>query len=142
MKNMKLKSKIHNNLMLNGKKIKIENILKKSIKIFQKKNKKNHVNVLKKSIIKATPVVKLCEVKNKKRRKKNNKIFPYIINKKVRLSLGIKNIIKKTQKPIHLNFHKEIIDQLKNNNESMNNQIENYKMSIKLKKSSFFRWFF
>ena len=32
--------------------------------------------------------------------------------------------------------------QLNNDSEILNNQIENYKTTIKLKKSSFFRWFF
>ena len=142
MKDMKLKSKIYNNLMLNGKKVKIEKIFQKSIKIFQKKNKKNHKDVFKKSIVKATPIVRLCEIKNKRRRKKNKRIFPYVINKRIRVSLGIKSIIKHTQKPIYLNFHEEVTNQLKNDNENISNQIENHKIALKLKKSSFFRWFY
>ena len=69
----KLKVKLHNNLMLDGKKTKCEKIIKNSIKHFQKNNKKNHTEVIKNSIIKSTPIIKLCEIKNKKSRKKKKK---------------------------------------------------------------------
>jgi len=138
----KLKSKLYNNLMLDGNKNKCEKLIKNSIKIFQKHNRKNHKTIFQKSIIKLTPVIKLCEIKNKKRRKKNKKIFPYVINKKIRLSLGIKTLIKSIEKPLYLNFFKEMKNQLINDSEILNNQIETYKISMKLKKSSFFRWFF
>jgi ribosomal protein S7 len=140
MKNIKLK--LYNNLMLDGNKIKCEKILKKSVKDFQKNNKKDHKIIFKNSIIKSTPIIKLCEIKNKKSRKKKKKIFPYVINKKIRLSLGIKLLIKNLEKPAYLNLFEEMEKQLRNDSEIINNQIENYKISVKLKKSSFFRWFF
>ena len=138
----KLKSKLYNNLMLNGNKSKCEKLIKNSIKTFQKNNKKNHETIIKNSIIKLTPVIKLCEIKNKKKRKKKKKIFPYIINKKIRISLGIKALIKNVKKPLYFNLFKEMENQLINESETLNNQIETYKLSMKLKKSSFFRWFF
>lgn len=138
----KLKSKLYNNLMLNGKKNKCEKLIKNSVKIFQKSNKKNHKTIFKNSIIKLTPIIKLCEIKNKKKRKKKKKIFPYIINKKIRISLGIKELIKNIKKPLYLNLFKEIENQLINESETLNSQIETYKLSMKLKKSTFFRWFF
>ena len=140
MKNIKLK--LYNNLMLNGNKLKCEKNFKKSIKNFQKDNKKDYKIIFKNSIIKSTPVIKLCEIKNKKSRKKKNKIFPYVVNKKIRLSLGIKTLIKNTKKPLFSNMSKEMIKRLQNDTEISNIQTENYKTAIKLKKSSFFRWFF
>ena len=137
-----IKLKLYNNLMLNGNKIKCEKNFKKSIKNFQKHNKKDYKIIFKNSIVKTTPIIKLCEIKNKKSRKKNKKIFPYVINKKVRLSLGIKTLIRNTRKPLYSNISEEMIKQLQNDSETSNNHIENYKTAIKLKKSSFFRWFF
>jgi len=137
---MKLKTKIYNNSMYNGKKEIFEKILKRSIKFFQKSNKKSHGKVLKKSIINSMPIIKMCKVKSKN--KKKIKEFPYIVNKKIRISLGIKSIFKKKLDSTKQNLFKEMILVSKKKSDILKTKEANHKTTITYKKSAFFRWFF
>lgn len=137
---MELKRKMCNNLMLNGNKEISEKILQKSIKYCQKFTKKNYKTVFQKSVINLTPVVAVCKVKQKNRKK--NIDFPYIINKKTRISLGIKLILKKKINFIKRNLIIEIMQILIKNSDTMKIKEIEQKNAMISKKSSFFRWFY
>ena len=61
-----LKNKIFNFFMLNGNKTTCENFLFKNIKKLQKNNNKNHLSIIKLSIINTTPTIQLRQIKKKK----------------------------------------------------------------------------
>ena len=78
--NINLKQKIINSMMKNGEKKTIEKILKKSLKLIQKSNKKNHLNLLKHSIINSTPTFKISLQSKKRGKRKTKKEIPTFIN--------------------------------------------------------------
>lgn len=137
---MYLQNKICNNLMLHGNKSVTEKIIKKTIKSCQKISKKNHKKIFKKAIFNLVSPVKLCKLNQKN--KKKIVYFAFINNKKIRISLAIKTLIKKRINSIQYNLVNEIFQILnKTSNILKENQIEQ-KNSVLFKKSAFFRWFF
>ena len=56
--------------MTGGNKTKCEKIIRKSVKFYQKLNKKDHKDLVKGSIIISSPTIRLCEIKKKKKKKK------------------------------------------------------------------------
>lgn len=137
---MHLQNKIYNNLMLHGNKSVTEKIIKKTIKSCQKISKKNHKKIFKKAIFNLISPVKLCKLNQKN--KKKIVYFAFINNKKIRISLAIKTLIKKRINSIQYNLVNEIFQILnKTSNILKENQIEQ-KNSVLFKKSAFFRWFF
>ena len=139
-----LKNKLQNCFMNHGHKTKCENIFKKSVKFYQKRNKKDHKEIIKQSIIKSAPTIKFLEMKNKKMRKKNKtkKGFPYILKKSNRISFGIKKLITNLKKPVQHNFLEKLCSNLKHNSVQFIEQTKIHKESLKFKKFSFFRWFY
>jgi len=85
------KAKIFNYFTTKGKKQKIASTFFKSSKLIQKLKTKNHKNLFKLSIINATSVVQLKQLKQ--RNKKVFKEFPFILSKKNRFFLSLKFII-------------------------------------------------
>ena len=81
--NINLKQKIINSMMKNGEKKTIEKILKKSLKLIQKYDKKNHLNILKHSIINSTPIFKINVQSKKRGKRKVKKEIPTFINKNI-----------------------------------------------------------
>lgn len=140
MKKITIKNKIYNHLMINGNKLSCEKILFKNFKLLQKSTKKNDKKIIKFAIINLAPIIQLRQIKKKKR--KSIKEFPYVLKKKNRISLGIKNIIKTQTKISHKNLFEEIILISKKRSEfSKINEITQ-KSILSKKKYIFFRWFF
>ena len=86
-KNIKyLKTKIYNHLMINGKKKTSEKKILKSSKLIQKSITKNQKDLIKLAFINASPIIKLKQTlkKKTKRKKQNEREFPYIIKKENR----------------------------------------------------------
>lgn len=137
---MQLKSKIYNNLMLNGNKQISEKVFQKILKRCQKFSKKNHKKVFQKSIINSVPVIAICKVNQKNKKKSID--FPYIINKRIRISVGIKSIFRKKINSMKYNFIIEMINILKKNSDITKIKEIEQKNAIVFKKSSFFRWFY
>lgn len=137
---MQLQSKIYNNLMTNGNKQTAEKIFQETVKRCQKFTKKDHKKVFQKSLINLVPVVTICKVTQKNKKKSID--FPYIINKKLRMSLGIKLILRKKIEFIKRNLVTEIINSLKKNSNPIKSKETEQKNAIILKKASFFRWFY
>ena len=68
----KLKQKILNYFLKNGKKQNCENTLLKTIKYIQKSNKKSHTEIMKLSILNTTPIFRIIKLKQKKKKKKKD----------------------------------------------------------------------
>lgn len=78
-KDIELKQKIINSIMKNGNKKTAEKILKKSLKLIQKNDKKNHISLLKHSIINSTPTFKINIQSKKRGKRKTTKEIPTFI---------------------------------------------------------------
>lgn len=91
---MSLKKKVINILLLtNGNKRTSEKIFKNSLKLLQKKTKKNFCYILKKSLINTTPIFKNTEYGIKRGKRKTLKVVPQFVHKPdVRLTASLKLI--------------------------------------------------
>jgi ribosomal protein S7 len=78
MNNKKLKDKLLNYIFSDGQKKTSEKIIKKTFKSIQKSQKKSHKDIIKLAIINSTPTFRIIKLKNKKKRKKNDKRYPGI----------------------------------------------------------------
>ena len=67
MEKLKLKKKILNHILKDGKKKTSEKILTRSFKSIQKSQKKSHNDIMKLSIINLTPTFRVIKLKNNKR---------------------------------------------------------------------------
>ena len=138
-----IKKKFLTKLTNNGKKYNSEKIFKKSVKLLQKSLRKNSKDIFKKSVLNSSPIV---QVKQIKRRRKQIKEFPYITNKNLRISLGLKSIINTVQSKKRSSFfHKELANELllvtENKGLTIKTKRTSYENSFKIKKYANFRWF-
>ena len=95
-KNIEIKNKLINHLIVNGEKNKSEKIVWKSIKTLQRVSKKSSKKLLQLALISSTPVFKINIITQKKRKKKKqkSKIIPaFIPTKTSRISFAIKFIV-------------------------------------------------
>ena len=142
-KNKHLKNKIFNHLMLNGNKKTCEKFFLKSLKLIQKFSIKNHKNLIKLAIINSTPAIAIKQIK--KKRKKNIKEFPFLLSKKIRISLAVKDILttskKKESKNLDIILKQKIIEssQHKSTTIDKKNALQEYALSKK--KYIHYRWF-
>lgn len=138
-RHIKFKAKILNNFLLKGKKNKIENLIKKSIKSLQKKTYKDHKAMLIYLFVLPAPFIKMFERKKKKKIIK----FPYVIDKKVRLFYGLK-VIKQTLKKKNQSFLIKFVDEIKHNDINSSKFLQAkktlYEDSFINKKFSNYRW--
>jgi ribosomal protein S7 len=124
-----IKSKIINNVTLNGKKDTSNKILLKSLKQLQKNSLKQSKKLINLSFILTTPIFKIHKI-TKKRKKKRILEIPVLINSNIsKLSLAIKLFLSilRTKKAEHFytKFYKETLS-----------NIQNEKSSIKLKNNT------
>lgn len=99
MKSKTIKHKIVNNILTKGKKRKSEKILLKSVKKLQKSSKKSAQKIFQLALISASPIFKVNEIIQKKRKKKKPKIIPaFIYNEDTRTSLAVKYIVTTARK--------------------------------------------
>lgn len=95
MKKKKLKKKLLSHILKNGRKQISEKILNKSFKSIQKSQKKSHTKIVKLAILNLTPVFRVIELKNKRRKKKSIKEIPAFLScYTYRTSWGLKYLIK------------------------------------------------
>lgn len=147
-KNNKIKTinKIINIITLNGKKIKSEQIILKSIKELQKHFSKKTQTIVQLSLILSSPIFKLYEIKQKKRKKKPNKIIPtFIVKQNSRISFAIKLIIYEAKKNKALNIHKGLKEKILETNKyekSLINTKKNFQKKILINKHLFkyYKW--
>ena len=144
---MKIKNKLINHFILNGKKETGEKNLLKSIKELQKNSTKKSNSIFQLALIYSTPIFKLHRIKKRKKKNTTEKfreIPGFIKNKNARTSLAIKFIIlniKKKNESFYKKFNKEILLNAKNKGVSI--EIKNdLQKSVLTKKRYFlyYRW--
>lgn len=142
-KSLFLKHKVNNYMMIDGKKTVCEKIFLKSSKILQKNTTKNYRNVVKLAIINTAPTIQLKQIKEKKR--KTVKEFPFILNKKNRITLSIKSILRSLRKntgtKIENSLPFELLLIANNKSDILKTKKDNHKLALTKKKYIFFRWF-
>ena len=91
----KIKKKLLKHILKNGKKPISEKILTKSFKSIQKQQNKSHSEIFKLAIINSTPMFRIIQLKNKRRKKKSVKEIPaFLSTYKYRTSWGLKYLTK------------------------------------------------
>lgn len=142
-KSLFLKHKVNNYMMIDGKKPVCEKIFLKSSKILQKNTGKNYKNVIKLAIINTAPIIQLKQIKEKKR--KTVKEFPFVLNKKNRITLSIKSILKSLRKNTGTKINNALPFELlliaNNKSDILKTKKDNHKLALTKKKYIFFRWF-
>lgn len=136
-KNIEIKDKFINHLIVNGKKSKSEKILSQSIKALQMNSKKSSKKLLQLALIFSTPVFKLNTIMQAKRKKKKQKlktIPAFIWNETSRISFAIKFIVETTRKKKHKPILKKLIEELllsaKNKSDAIDLKKETQKQAL------------
>jgi len=138
-----LRKKIYTHLMHHGKKSTCEKVFLKALKTLQKETQKNHKSLIQTAIVNTTPTIQLKQIKKKKR--KTIKEFPFVLNKKNRMTQSIKSILlitnSRPKNKFFINFPEEILltSNLKSNI-LKTKEIKHTEALLK-KKYTFFRWF-
>src|SRR6476620_4238306 len=147
-KSLDIKSKLINNITLDGRKKTSEKILLKSLKELQKSSKKQSKELVKLALIQSTPIFNLHRISNKKLKKKNRRVreIPAFISKmSARTSLAIKFILTSIEKKKSNNFYLKLKENLlvtaqaKGNAVKLKNELQ--KQSILHKRFfKYYRW--
>lgn len=147
----KLKQKLLNYFLKNGKKQKCENILLKTIKQIQKSNKQIYTKIIKLSILNITPIFRIIKLKQKKKKKKkgikNIKEIPgFLSNNFFRSSYALKLMIIATKKrKVNFKFYSQLKNEIllnaKYNSNAINLKNEFQKQALQKKKFfKYYRW--
>lgn len=147
----KLKQKILNYCLKNGKKQKCENILLKTIKQIQKSNKQIHTKIVRLSISNVTPLFRIIKLKQKKKKKKkgtkNIKEIPgFLSNNFFRSSYALKlTILATKRKKKNLTFYNQLKNEIllnaKFNSNAIDLKTEFQKQALQKKKFfKYYRW--
>jgi len=139
-----IKFKFLNQLMVNGKKHKSEIEFLKCFKCLQKsQHKKCSLDIFKLSLKNSSPFFRLKVIKNKTR--KNVMEIPYLLNEKLRVFYGIKNLLSSANSLKNMSFYKRLNDELIMSSNLKGKSIKNKK---KLHENAFlqrkyarYRWF-
>ena len=138
-----LRDKMYNRIMLNGNKRTSEKLLFKTIKLTQKISlKKRGEDIVKTSLINSSPTIYIRKIQ---RKRKKTVEFPFLLKPKLKISYGIKNLIKFENKGLVKSFYKNFNSNLLN---SCNKVGSNFNYKKQLHKEAFikkkfanFRWF-
>ena len=137
-----VKSKLLNNLMLRGKKRTSEKIVLKSLKRFQKSDlKKNSKEFIKISLLNSAPSVQIKQIKKKRK----NIEFPFLLNNELKISYGLKSLIKnsrnKKSQSFYKNFQLELLNSSNLQGNSVNSKKQIHENAFLKKKYANYRWF-
>ena len=112
-KELNLKIKMGNTLLVSGRKKTGEKILLKFAKRLQKSTNKNTKNIIQHAIINVTPTFKLNEQVVKKGKRKAVRVSPsFLVNDSLRLMTSLKSIKRaatKNQKPVQ--FYEKLVNE-------------------------------
>lgn len=136
--------KISNQLLFNGKKTLSEKIWLKIVKSFNKSLEKDHTKLINRALINIAFLLKIKELKQKKR-KAQSKEFPYIVTNKNRISSALKFFLdrKKNKNEVKI-YRKFVTDLLAAANKSVistNKRKYVYEYAYLKKKYFYYRWF-
>ena len=139
---MTLKGVLLNHLVINGNKQTSEKLFLKSIKLSQKRLKKDHRDIFKSAIVLSSPIVGLKSVS---KGRKQSKDFPFVLHKRIRISLAIKLIlhtVNKTSKAsFSSDFSNEMILASQNVSSSTKSKQEIHNNAFLVRKYANYRWF-
>lgn len=133
-KNIEIKNKLINHLLIKGKKSKGEKIMLKSFKILQTECKKSSKELLQLALVFSTPIFKINIITNKKKKKKKQKtkIIPAFIYKKLsRISFAIKFIITTAKKSKNHHFFNKLPEEILLSSQNKSNATEKKKENQK-----------
>ena len=124
--NKELKQKMINSMMKHGEKKIVEKILKKSLKLIQKSDKKNHLNLLKHSVINTTPTFKInIQVKKRGKKKTKKEVPTFLNNESLRIISSFNLLTKNSLKNKELkHFYKKIAQEIIANSLQKSKSIE------------------
>lgn len=144
---MKIKSKLINHLIFNGKKETSEKTLTKNFKTLQRKSRKCSSKLFQLALISSTSVFRLHRISLKNRKKKKVREVPgFLRNRDNRISIGLKSLVKMTKRTpdsIHLdkNFLTKILSLSKFESETLSTKNEAQKnLLTKRYLFRYYRW--
>ena len=126
-KNIEIKDKLINHLVVNGKKSKSEKILSQSVKALQANSKKSSKKLVQLALVFNTPIFKLntiVQTKRKKNKQKSRIIPAFICSKASRISFAIRFIIETTRKNKHKSLFEKLTEELLLSAQNKSNAIE------------------
>jgi small subunit ribosomal protein S7 len=131
-------------LLLDGKSTVSEKIWLKSLKLFYKSFAKSHKKAINRALINVTPLLKVKQLKQKKKRAQL-KEFPYIVNNKSRITLALKFFLTKTRNKKETKMYEKLVTELitvaNRSGVSVNKKKSLYEYAFLKKKYFYYRWF-
>jgi ribosomal protein S7 len=105
---------------------------------------KNHKRVINRALINLTPLLRVKQLTQKKKRS-SVKEFPYIIKSKNRITLALKFFINKTSNKSKIKTHKtlftELLTAVNNSGTNVSKKKSLYEYAFIKKKYFYYRWF-
>jgi len=139
-----MNKKIINQLLLDGKSSISERIWLKSIKLFDKSFAKDHKKTVNRALVNVTPLLKVKQLKQKKKRSQI-KEFPFVTNNKNRISLALKFFLNRTKNKKEIKTYKMLMTELlavaNNSGKYTNKKRDLYEYAYLKKKYFYYRWF-
>ena len=131
-------------MLLDGKSTVSEKIWLKSLKLFYKSFAKSHKKAINRALINVTPLLKVKQLKQKKKRAQL-KEFPYIVNNKSRITLALKFFLTKTRNKKETKMYEKLVTELitvaNRSGVSVNKKKSLYEYAFLKKKYFYYRWF-
>lgn len=136
--------KVINQLLTDGKSTVSEKIWLKSLKLFYKSFVKNHKKAVNRAIINITPLLKVKQLKQKRKRTQL-KEFPYIVSNNSRISLALKFFLTKTKNKKETKTYEKLVTELvtvaNKSGVNINKKKSLYEYAFLKKKYFYYRWF-
>ena len=138
-----LKQSILNSIMVNGSKRTSEKIFLKSMKLVQiVEPQKSFETILKLAVLNSSPAIYIKKIRRKRKRTVE---FPFLLKPQLRVSYGIKFIIRYSKKssiaPFFKSLNTELLNSSKKVSSSFKAKTSLYKEAFLKKKFANYRWF-
>lgn len=136
--------KIIRQMLIDGKSAVSEKIWLKSLKLFYKSFLKNHKKAINRALINITPLLKVKQLKQKRKRAQL-KEFPYIVDNKNRISLALKFFLAKTRGKKETKMYQKLVNELvtvtNKSGINISKRKSLYEYAFLKKKYFYYRWF-
>ena len=136
--------KIISQMLIKGKSAISEKIWLKSLKLFYRSFVKSHKKVINRALINVTPLLKVKQLKQKRKRS-SLKEFPYIVNNKSRISLALKFFLTRTRDKRETKMYQKLVNELvtvaNKSGTTINKRKSLYEYAFLKKKYFYYRWF-
>jgi len=136
--------KIIRQMLIDGKSAVSEKIWLKSLKLFYKSFVKNHKKAINRALINITPLLKVKQLKQKRKRSQL-KEFPYIVDNKNRISLALKFFLAKTRSKKETKMYQKLVNELvtvtNKSGINISKRKSLYEYAFLKKKYFYYRWF-